>query len=52
MYCPKCKKEFDNSNVFCTNCGSKLIEKIVKTEESQVVEEKKNDATKEISDDK
>ena len=26
MYCPKCHKSYDDGNVFCVNCGTRLLE--------------------------
>ena len=26
MYCPKCHKSYDDGNVFCVDCGTRLIE--------------------------
>lgn len=25
MYCPKCNSSFDDGNVYCVNCGTRLI---------------------------
>ena len=38
MYCPKCHKKYDDGNVFCVDCGTRLIEGNGDVRESNPIE--------------
>lgn len=40
MICPVCKKEIDESNKFCPECGAKLVQDENKVKEAEVINTK------------